>query len=197
MSKVLKKDLQIMIDEKLGQLFFGNKKKDIRLIMLRPIDLIEFSEFAGTNADDILIWVGKSIGKAHIDKFFSNTDWSKKSMEIKKDIILGTLEALELMGVGHLTSEFKKKHILIEVEQPLASDELENVMAKNLCLLSQGIFAGIFEALLIDVEGKEIDCVLLGDDQCSFKYELISEELEEKLVDKEPEKVYSFSLRNL
>ncbi|MFX1490411.1 MAG: hypothetical protein ACFFBI_14765 [Promethearchaeota archaeon] len=48
MSKRLKKDLQINIDEKTGQLFFGDKKKDLKLLMLRPIDIIEFSEFAGT-----------------------------------------------------------------------------------------------------------------------------------------------------
>lgn len=197
MSKLAKKDLQIMIDEKLGQIFFGDKKKNIRLLMIRPIDLIEFSEFAGTNADDILIWVGKSLGKGIIDNLFSKIDWSKETMETKKETILNILEAVELMGYGHSTGTFKKDHILIEVEEPLASDDLENIMAKNLCLIYLGFYTGIFDALLVDVEGKEIDCVLLGDDKCAFKYQLISGELEEKLIDKEPQKVYSFSLRNL
>ncbi len=197
MSKLAKKDLQIMIDEKLGQLFFGDKKKNIRLLMLRPIDLIEFSEFAGTNADDILIWVGKSLGKGYIDNLFSKIDWSKETMETKKEVFLAILEALELMGYGHPSGTFKKDHILIEVEEPLASDELENIIAKNLCLIYLGFFTGIFDALLVDVDGEEIDCVLLGDDKCAFKFQLISEELEEKLVDKEPPKTYSFSLRDL
>ena len=127
----MKKDLQVLIDEKLGQLFMGDKKKDVRLLMLRPIDLIEFSEFAGTNADDIIIWVGKSIGKAYIDKFFSNKDWRKESMGTKIDVIMGILEALELMGFGHVTPTFKQKYVSIDVEEPLASEEVENIMAKN------------------------------------------------------------------
>lgn len=197
MSKVLKKDLQILIDEKLGQLFLGDKKKDIRLLMLRPIDLIEFSEFAGTNADDIIIWVGKSIGKGYIDKFFSNKDWRKESMQTKIDVIIGILEALEIMGFGHITPTFKQKYISIDVEEPLASEEFGNIMAKNLCLLTQGIFAGMFDALQIDVEGKEIECILLDDEKCVFKYDLLTEEIDESLLEKEAEKVYSFSLKDL
>ena len=103
MSKRLKKDLQIMIEEKLGQLFLGEKKKDLRLMMLRPIDLIEFSEFAGANADDILIWVGKTLGKAYMEKFFYNKDWSSETLATRKEVMLGNLEALELMGYGEIS----------------------------------------------------------------------------------------------
>ncbi|MFW9987704.1 MAG: hypothetical protein ACFFC3_03535 [Candidatus Odinarchaeota archaeon] len=197
MSKIVRKDLQILIDEKLGQLFLGDKKKDIRLLMLRPIDLIEFSEFAGTNAEDIIIWVGKSIGKSYIDKFFSDKDWKKETMTTKVEIIIVILEALELMGFGHLIPIFKKKYVSIEIEEPLALDEYNNIMAKNLCLLNQGIFSGIFDALEIDVDGKEIECVLLDDDKCVFKYDLLYDEIDEGLIKKEEEKVYSFSLRDL
>ncbi|MFX1500437.1 MAG: hypothetical protein ACFFDH_05665 [Promethearchaeota archaeon] len=197
MSKELKKDMQIMIEEKLGHLFLGNKKKDVRLLMLRPIDLIEFSEFAGTNADDIVIWVGKSIGKAYIEKFFPNKEWIKESMETKIDIIVGILDALELMGFGHLVPTFEKKHVTIAVEEPLALDEYDNIMAKNLCLLNQGVFTGIFDGLQIDVDGNEIECVLLDDEKCIFKYNLLIDEIDESLIKKEAEKVYTFSIRDL
>jgi len=185
MSKRLKKELQIMIEEKLGQLFFGDKKKDLRLLMLRPIELIEFSEFAGTNADDILVWVGKTLGRAYMEKFFHNKDWSTETMATRKEVILGNLEALELMGYGKLTGTFKKDYILIIVAESLASEEKDNIMAKNLCLLYQGLFSGIFETLQIDVDIEEIECVLLGHKKCVFKFELIGEELEEGLVDSE------------
>ncbi|MFX1363926.1 MAG: hypothetical protein ACFFCE_13900 [Promethearchaeota archaeon] len=197
MSKELRKELQIMIEEKLGHLFLGNKKKDVRLLMLRPIDLIEFSEFAGTNADDIIIWVGKSIGKTYVEKFFPNKEWVKESMETKIDVIVGVLEALELMGFGHLEPTFKKKDVSIAIEEPLALEEYDNIMAKNLCLLNQGVFTGIFDALQIDVDGKEIECVLLDDDKCVFKYDLLIDEIDESLIKKEAEKVYTFSLRDL
>lgn len=197
MSKRLKKELQIMIDEKVGQLFFGDKKKDLRLLMLRPIDLIEFSEFAGANADDILIWVGKTLGRAYMEKFFYNKDWSSENLAIKKDVILGNLEALELMGYGEITGVFKKDHILINVSDSLAKEESDNIMAKNLCLLYQGIFLALFETLLIDVNGEEIECVLLGHEKCVFKFSFIGEKLDESLIDEESEETVSEFLSTL
>ncbi len=183
MSKRLKKDLQIMIDEKTGQLYFGDKKKDLRLLMLRPIDLIEFSDFAGTNADDILVWVGKTIGRNYVEKFFSNKDWSSEPIATRKEVVLGNLEALELMGFGEITGYFKKNSILITVIDSLSSEEKDNIMAKNLCLLYQGLFSGMFETLKIDVDVEEIECVLLGHKRCVFKFDLIGETLDDKLID--------------
>ncbi|MBY8987641.1 MAG: hypothetical protein KGD61_04245, partial [Candidatus Lokiarchaeota archaeon] len=113
MIKRLKKELQINIEDKEGQLFLGEKNKEMRLIMLRPNEIMEFCEFAGTNAEDILIWVGKSLGKIFMEKFFYNKEWSSEAMVTKKEVILGTLEVLMLMGYGVLTGMFKKDHIII------------------------------------------------------------------------------------
>ena len=197
MSKRLKKELQIMIDEKLGQLFLGDKKKDLRLLMLRPIDIIEFSEFAGANAEDILLWVGKSLGKSVLEKFFYNKDWSQENLPTKKEVVFGILEALELMGYGHLTGAFKKDHILIKVEDSLSIDEKENIMAKNLCLIYQGIMAGVFDALQLDVDSEEIECVLLGGKHCTFKFDFITEELDDSLIDEDSEETVSDFLSSL
>lgn len=183
MFKKLKKELQINIEEKEGQLFLGEKNKDMRLVMLRPNEIMEFCEFAGTNADDILIWTGKSLGKIFMEKFFYNKDWTKELMATKKEVILGTLEALMLMGYGGLACIFKKDHIIINAYESLAVQEKENIMAKNLCLLYLGIFNGIFEELGIDVDGKEVECVLTGGEKCSFKFDILTEEIEKRLVD--------------
>ncbi len=197
MEKRLKKELQILIDEKTGQLYFGDKKKDLRLLMLRPIDLIEFSEFAGTNADDILVWVGKSLGRSFMEKFFYNKDWSSENMATRKEVLLGVLEAMELMGFGHLRAVFKKNYIIIKVENSLASDEADNIMAKNLCLLYQGLLNGTFEILNLDVEGEEIECVLLGGEKCVYRFNFIGEELEDSLVDEDAEESVSEFLSTL
>ncbi len=197
MEKKLKKELQINIDEKKGQLFFGDKKKDLKLLMLRPIDLIEFSEFAGTNADDILIWVGKTVGRDFMEKFFYSKDWSNETMATKKEVILGTLEAIELMGFGQLKGLFKKDYIIIEVEDSLACEESENVMSKNLCLLYQGIFNGLFEALQMDVNGKEIGCVLLEEEKCTFKFDFIGEQVDDSLIDGDSKETVSDFLSTL
>lgn len=185
MFKRLKKELQINIEDKEGQLFFGEKRKDIRLVMLRPNEIMEFCEFAGTNADDILAWVGKTLGKSLMEKYFSNKDWSTESLAVKKEVVLGTLESLILMGYGAITGMFKKDHILINVYESLATEEKDNIMAKNLCLLYLGIFHGILDTLGIDTDGKEVECVLTGDDKCSFKFDFIGEEIDDSLVDEE------------
>ncbi len=185
MYKRLKKELQINIEDKDGHLFLGEKKKDIRLLMLRPNEILEFAEFAGSNADDILIWVGKTLGKSLLEKFFYEKDWSTENMATKKEVVLGILESLILMGYGALTGTFKKDHIIVNVYESLASQEKDNIMAKNLCLLYLGIFNGVFEILGIDVDGKEIECILTGGDKCSYKFDFIGEEIDDKLVDEE------------
>ena len=197
MEKRLKKELRINIDEKKGQLFFGDKKKDLKLLMLRPIDLIEFSEFAGNNADDILVWVGKTVGREFMEKFFYSKDWSNETMATKKEVLLGTLEAIELMGFGHLRGLFKKDHIIIEVEDSLACEERENIMSKNLCLLYQGIFNGLFDILQIDVNGEEIGCVMLDEEKCTYKFDFIGEQVSDSLVDEDAEETVSDFLSTL
>ncbi|MFX1356574.1 MAG: hypothetical protein ACFFA8_04745 [Promethearchaeota archaeon] len=185
MYKRLKKDLGINIEEKDGQLFFGDKGKEMRLVMLRPNEIMEFCEFAGTNADDILIWVGKTLGKSFMEKYFSKKDWSSETLSTKKEVIFGILEALMLMGYGAITGLFKKDHILINVYESLATEEKENIMAKNLCFVYLGIFNGVIEALGIDVDGSEVECILTGGDKCSFKFDFIGEEIDDSLVDEE------------
>jgi len=183
MIKRLKKELQINIEEKEGQLFLGDKNKDMRLVMLRPNEIMEFCEFAGTNAEDILIWVGKSLGKIFMEKFFYNKDWSNEVMATKKEVVLGTLEVMMLMGYGVLTGMFKKDHVIINVYESLATQEKGNVMAKNLCLLYLGIFNSFFDVLGIDVDGEEVECILTGGDKCSYKFDLLVDEIDDSSVD--------------
>jgi predicted hydrocarbon binding protein len=197
MEKRLKKDLQINIDEKKGQLFFGDKKKDSKLLMLRPIDLIEFSEFAGANADDILIWVGKTLGRGFMEKFFYSKDWSSETIATKKEVVLGSLEAIELLGFGELKGMFKKDHIMIEVADSLVCEERDNVMSKNLCLLYQGIFSGIFDVLQMDMNGEEIGCVLLDEEKCTYKFSFIGDQIDDSLVDEDSEETVSDFLSTL
>jgi predicted hydrocarbon binding protein len=186
-----------MIEEKVGQLFFGDKKKDVKLLMLRPIDIIEFSEFTGTNADDILIWVGKTLGRTFVEKIFYSKDWNTETMATKKDVIQGSFEALELMGYGHIKTLFKKDHILIEIEESLSCEEKDNIMAKNLCLLYQGIFLGMFEVLQLDVDGEEIACILLGDERCTYKFDFLTGEIDASLIDEVSEETVSEFLSTL
>jgi len=194
MFKQLKKELQINIDEKEGLLYLGDKKREMNLLMLRPIDIIEFSEFAGTNADDILTWVGKSIGKIYIDKIFYHKDWTNEPLTIKKEALIEILETLQLCGFGFLYAIFQKDFIKITIINPLSLEEKDNIMARNLCLLYHGILNYIIEGLEIQVEGEEIECVLKGQQNCMFMFNLIGETIPDELIDEDrkPEAVADF-----
>ena len=193
--KKTKRDDQSVVDEKTGQLYIGNK--DLRLLMLRPIDLIEFSEFAGTNADDIILWVGKTIAKYFVEKLFPGENLGKEDLSTKKEAILSILETFENLGYGISTAYFKQKEIYINIEEPIISEEKENIMAKNVCILYQGIFSGILEQLEIDVEGEEISCVLLGDEQCTYKFTLLMDEFGAEDIDQDEEAHISDFLKSL
>jgi hypothetical protein len=83
------------------------------------------------------------------------------------------------------------------VEDSLACEERENVMSKNLCLLYQGIFNGLFDVLQMDVNGEEIGCVLLGEEKCTFKFDFIGTEVSDSLVDEDSEETVSDFLSTL
>ncbi|MFO8017327.1 MAG: hypothetical protein R6U96_01720 [Promethearchaeia archaeon] len=185
MFKRSKKFSNINIDTDKGQLFLEDVKGDLRLLMLRPIDLIEFIEFAGTNAEETIIWVGKTIGKYICNNIYPDEDWSGESLSKKKEIINSIMDELVQLGYGKISTVFKKDRIIIMIKNPLPLEERENIMAKNLCILSNGIFEGILENLEIDTTGEEIQCVLLGDEACVYEYELLLEEFDEEDVDSE------------
>jgi len=183
MFKRTKKDIAINVDEKLGQLFLGNK--DLRVLMLRPIDLIEFAEFAGSSAEDILLWTGKSIGKHLSTQLITDVSWENEPLSIKKKALRGILDTLEHLGFGILRLKVNRDNVEIHVHEPLSDPERENIMAKNICRIYQGVFHGLFENMDMDVDAEEIKCCLLDDDTCVFKYTLMDGEFED--VDIDPE----------
>lgn len=171
-----------MVEEKLGHLFLG-AEKELRLLMLRPIDIIEFTEFAGANAEDILEWVGKRLGKYFTENLFPDEDWEGEPLSTKKKVIITVIEVLELLGYGAMSATFKKDHILISVEEPITADEKDNIMSKNLCIVYQGIFSGILDHLDVDAEGQEVKCYLLDDPADIYKFDLLIDEFDDKDVD--------------
>ncbi len=183
-KKQKKKDI-INIDEKKGHLYYGDEKRDLKLLMLRPIELIEFCEFAGANADDILIWCGKTIGKYIFEKIAPGEEWTGVNMSAKKAAFNAIIEHLEGLGYGIMTSTVKKDKIFFSVEDPISAEEKDNIMAKNVCLFYEGLFNGILEVLDIDAESDEVQCYLLGDSACTFKFDLLIDEFDDKDVDQE------------
>lgn len=176
-----KKSDDIVVDEKRGHLYIGDT--DLRLIMLRPIDLVEFTEFAGTNAEDILIWVGKNISSIICEKLIFGDDVKNDSLSEKKLIFNDVLDTFEHLGYGSLITKFGKNKIAVIVGDPISGEEKGNIMAKNICIFYQGIFNGVLEYIGIDVQGEETYCKLLGDKACVFEFTLLLDEFGEEDID--------------
>lgn len=183
-----KKGVNLQVDDKRGHLYLSSEESP-RLLMLRPIDVIEFAEFGGANAEDILIWVGKTIGKYFLEESeLSEEELASMSMSEKKEMLLDVLDILQQLGYGVLTLTCKKSDIFIRVDEALTQDEKDNIMAKNLCYLYQGIFNGIIEFLQIDADGTEEECSLMGGDACIFRYEMLIDEFDDEDIDEEKSK---------
>lgn len=181
-----KKSDDIIVDDKRGHLYLGDK--DLRLIMLRPIDLIEFTEFCGTNASDILIWVGKNISSIICEKLIFSDNVKDDSLSEKKLIFNDVLDTFEHLGYGSIISSFGKNKITVIVDEPISGEEKGNIMAKNICVFYQGVFNGVLEYIGIDIlQGEETKCKLLGDEACVFEFTLLLDEFGEEDIDHEKE----------
>jgi len=149
--------------------------------MLRPIDIIEFSEFAGSNSEDIVIWVGKSIAKIFLQKMYPEIkDWNVEKLSDKRSVFFNVLKIFESLGYGLIIPIFKETSILVFVEDGISTEEKDNIIAKNLCILYKGIFQGVLEELGIEVDGEETKCTLLGDVRCTFKFDLLTDKFDKK-----------------
>ena len=101
---------------------------------------------------------------------------------------------------GYMSLEFKqwidKKGILPEVEQFYARQRAQGPFKRSGINLS---FKGLVsvEGHPEFVEGEEINCVLLGNEHCVFKFNLIGEELDDSLIDEESEESVSGFLSTL
>ena len=108
-----------------------------------------------------------------------------------------SLNFLPFFNAKQITCKFRKNNIILQVVDSLAGEESSNIMAKNICLLYQGIFSGLFDILQMDVDGEEIGCVLLEAEKCTYKFDFIGGELEDGLIDEESEENVSEFLSTL
>ncbi len=173
MFKRVKKVENVVLDEEKSHIYL--KDTNLPLLMIRPEELIEFGELAGSESEDILIWVGKSNGKSIAKEFIKTSNIASLKIRDKMKIINSILEKLQSLGYGILVLNYGKGNITIDVGNPLSKDYIDNIMAKNICILYNGIFTGLIEEIGIDCEGREINCILKGADMCSFTFEFEQE----------------------
>lgn len=139
------------------------------MIILRPNDIVQLGELVGSGSEDIIIWIGKTIGK-NICKAVIEKDSPKN----RKDLLEQNLEYLANFGFGDL--EIKKyveaKNVEIKVARPLEEGLEGGEIIQN---LYNGILCGIFEESGLEVEGSVKESVLSGDEFDLFEFTFFEE----------------------
>jgi len=169
-SKGLK---NITIDSEKSHIYL--KDTNFSLIIMRPYDLVQLGDLVGTGSEDILIWTGKSIGKALINSILQQ----KKKIMLRENLLEELLINLMHLGYGKFLMQYiEGDHVKIEVHNSILQDIDEEEDAQLICNFYNGILIGFFNSTGIDVELKKLICSEDRDNPLYFEYVFL-EELED------------------
>ena len=141
------------------------KKTNFPLVIMRPYDLVQLGAMAANGSEDILIWIGKRIGKNLAVAVQKNKNEKKREKLIKS-----ILETLSQMGFGEFDLNYNEGEVAkISVANPISNEIADKEDARVLCNLYNGLFSGMFSGTGVEVEGDEIECRLDGQKKCVFE----------------------------
>lgn len=145
--KLLYKGLKnISIDSKNSHLYLKNT--DLPLIILRPWDIVQLGELVGSGSEDIIIWIGKTIGRS-----ICTAVKDKEKPKTRRDLLETILEHLGDFGFGELKiiKYMEAESVEIEIVKPIEEGLEGGEIIQN---LYNGILSGIFEEAGLEVEGR-------------------------------------------
>ncbi len=152
----------VTIDSNKSHLYLKGTK--LPLVLLRPQDIVDLGELVGSGSEDILLWIGKTIGKA-----FCKAVQEKDKPSTRQKLIEAVMRYLEGFGYGQVNIDkyVEGKEVVISVKEPLE----KNVEGGQvITLLYNGIFSGIFNESGLEVEGSQIKSVSKGDDHDAYQF---------------------------
>jgi len=152
----------VTIDSNKAHLYLKGTK--LPLVILRPQDIVDLGELVGSGSEDILLWIGKTIGKS-----FCKAVQEKDKLSSRQKLIEAVIRHLQDFGYGevHIDNYVEGKEVVISVKDPLE----KNVEGGQvITLLYNGIFSGIFNESGLEVEGVQIKAVSKGDDIDAYKF---------------------------
>ncbi len=152
----------VTIDSNKSHLYLKGTK--LPLILLRPQDIVDLGELVGSGSEDILLWIGKTIGKA-----FCKAVQEKDKPSTRQKLIHAVMNYLQDFGYGmvNIDKYVEGKEVLISVKDPLE----KNVEGGQvITLLYNGILSGIFNESGLEVEGTQIKSVSKGDEFDAYQF---------------------------
>lgn len=128
------------------------KKTNLSLVVLRPNDLAQMGDLIGMGNRDIILWIGKTVGRNIADtvdkneKPKGNEDFFNKSLKILQNLGFGICE---------LSNYNESLSIQVKVENPIYEGLEEN--QEIISTIYIGIFSGLVEYLGYATQGTEIE----------------------------------------
>ena len=143
------------------------KGTTLPLIILRPQEIVDLGELVGSGSEDILIWIGKTIGKA-----LCKAVQEKDNPPSRQKLIEAVVKYLSNLGYGTVTiTDYQEgKEVSISIKDPL---EKHVEGGQVIALLYNGILSGIFSESGLETEAEQQKSVLKGsnEDVFLFKFE--------------------------
>ena len=160
-SKNLK---SIALDSEKSHIYL--KDTDFSLVILRPYDLVQLGDLVGSGSEDILIWAGKTIGKALCKNIQDN-----KKINSKKQLFQELLVNLTHLGYGRFEMTYlEKSSVKISVFNSIVQ-EIDNPQEVNLISnLYNGIFMGSLSFAGAEVITKSVINSIEKNSVCTYEY---------------------------
>jgi hypothetical protein len=148
------------------------KDTDFSLVIMRPYDLLQLGDLVGSGSEDILIWTGKTIGKALCKNIQEN-----RKIKTKRHLFQELLVNLTNLGYGKFEMSYLEgKTVEISVFNSIVQ-EVESPQDANLILnLYNGIFIGSLNFAGAEVYTKSITNASEKTRPCVYKYEFLGQE---------------------
>jgi len=163
-SKNLK---NIVLDSEKSHIYL--KDTDFSLIIMRPYDLVQLGDLVGSGSEDILIWAGKTMGKA----LCKNIQETRK-ITSKKQLFQELLVNLTNLGYGRFEMSYVENK---EVKITIFNSIVQEVQNQQEIGLISNFYNGIFMSSLSfagsDVYLKSIINSTQKDSSHSFEYEFV------------------------
>jgi hypothetical protein len=146
------------------------KDTDFSLVILRPDDLVQLGDLVGSGSEDILIWTGKTIGKALCKNIQEN-----RKVKTKKQLFQELLVNLTNLGYGRFEMSYlEKDRVKISVFNSIVQEFTNPQEISLMSNLYNGIFIGSLNFAGADIFTKSISTSSQEGTPSVFEYEFIN-----------------------
>jgi len=146
------------------------KDTDFSLVIMRPYDLVQLGDLVGSGSEDILIWTGKTIGKALCKNIQEN-----RKIRSKRQLFQELLVNLTNLGYGKFEMSYiEKQSVTISVFNSIMQDIPNKQDSTLISNLYNGIFIGSLNFAGADLITKSVTTSTEKGTPSKYEYDFIN-----------------------